>query len=133
LLDQPDAAVALLTERGNQMLVKVRPEEIEKWIADLDSATFTTREAATKELARHLLAATPRMKEALAKKPSLEQQKRLESLLEQCEQLRPRMDLVVSVLSHLETASARRLLSQWAEIDSAGPLGRAAVLAKHRR
>jgi WD40 repeat protein len=133
LLDQPDAAVALLSERGNRMLAKVPAEQIEKWIADLDSSTFATREAAMKELASHLPAAAPFMKETLANKPPLEQRKRLEGLLEQHKQLRPRMDLVVSVLSHLQTPASRRLLAHWAETDSAGPLGRAAALAKQRR
>jgi RNA polymerase sigma factor (sigma-70 family) len=133
LLDQPDAAIALLSERGNQMLAKLRAEQIEKWIADLDSSTFAAREAATNELARHLLTAVPLMKEALAKQPPLEQRRRLESLLQQHDHLRPRIDLVVSVLTHLETPAAKRLLSHWAEADPAGPLGRAAALAKDLR
>jgi RNA polymerase sigma factor (sigma-70 family) len=133
LLDQPDAAVALLSERGNRMLVRPRTGQIEKWIADLDSATFATREAATNELARHLMPAAPPMKEAMARKPSLEQRRRLEGLLQQYDQLWPRMDLITSVLSHLETPAANRLLSHWAEADPAGPLGRAAARAKERR
>src|SRR5207302_665443 len=83
----------------------------------LDDANFATREAAAKELTRHALVATPRMRIALSKKGSLEQQRRLQRLLDQGDQLEPRLGLVVSVLAHLETPAARQLLTQWAEMD----------------
>jgi RNA polymerase sigma factor (sigma-70 family) len=133
LLDQPDAAVPLLSERGRQMQVKVRADQIEQWIAALDSSDFATREAATKDLGRHLLAAGPVLHAALANQPTLEQRRRIENLLQQHDRLRPRMALMVSVLSHLETPAARRLLDHWAETDPTGPLGGAAALAKDRR
>jgi hypothetical protein len=108
-------------------------DQIEQWIAALDSSDFATREAATKDLGRHLLAAGPVLHAALAKQPTLEQRRRIESLLQQHDRLRPRMALMVSVLSHLETLAARRLLDHWAETDPTGPLGGAAALAKDRR
>jgi RNA polymerase sigma factor (sigma-70 family) len=52
LLGQPETALSFLTERGNQMLAKVRPEQIDQWIGALDEGNFATREAAGKELAR---------------------------------------------------------------------------------
>lgn len=51
------------------------------WIADLDDDDFHKRETASKELAKHLPAAEPLLKERLANKPSLEMRRRIEHLL----------------------------------------------------
>src|SRR5262249_43390098 len=92
------------------------------------SATFTTREAAMTNLTRHLLAAEPLIRKELSRATSLEQQRRLQNLVAQAEQLQGRTGLIVSLLAGLETPAAERLLSRWAEMD--GAVGRAAALLK---
>jgi hypothetical protein len=67
------------------------------------------------------------MRRALTRNPSLDQQQRLRRLLDQAEQTGSRIGLIVSVLAHLETSAATRLLAHWAQADPEGPLGRAAA------
>jgi RNA polymerase sigma factor (sigma-70 family) len=127
LLEQPAAAVHLLAERGDQLLAKVNADRVQAWIGALDDASFAKREAARQELTRHLAAATPLIRKELARTSSLEQQRRLQRLLEQGEHLSSRFGLVAALLAHLDTPAARRLLAHWAEVDPAGPLGGAAA------
>jgi RNA polymerase sigma factor (sigma-70 family) len=127
---QPDAAVAILREQGNVLLAKADGEQLQKWVGELDDANFARREAAVKGLEKHLHAALPFMRRALAKPSSLEQQRRLERLLDQAGQFQSRVGRAASVLAHINTPAARRLLSEWAQADRDGPLGRAAALLK---
>jgi RNA polymerase sigma factor (sigma-70 family) len=133
MLDQPDAAVATVAEQGSAFVAKVDPAQVRKWIADLDSAKFATREAAEKELAAHLRAAVPLMKEELAKASSTEQRARLQKLVDEWEAYRPRWMRAVSLLSHVGTPAAKDVLRRWAEADPDGELGRAAARAVNER
>jgi hypothetical protein len=59
------------------------PEQIDAWIADLDSPRFAARESAFQELARRAASVRPAVERALAGKPSLELRQRLQRLLQQ--------------------------------------------------
>jgi WD40 repeat protein len=60
---------------------EIETPRLRAWIADLDDADFQKRETASRELAKHLPAAEPLLKECLANKPSLEVRRRIENLL----------------------------------------------------
>jgi len=59
----------------------VEARQVQRWIADLDSANFTTRQQAQEELERQGAATMDALKKALAAKPSLEPRRRLEQLI----------------------------------------------------
>jgi RNA polymerase sigma factor (sigma-70 family) len=56
-------------------------QQIDGWIADLDSNSFAVRSKATEELRKHIRQAAPKLREALKGNPALEVRQRLESLL----------------------------------------------------
>jgi hypothetical protein len=55
--------------------------QLKGWVRDLDSDSFAVREKAFAELKKHLDAATPLLEAALAGTPSVEAQRRMETLL----------------------------------------------------
>jgi hypothetical protein len=63
-------------------------EQINRWIRDLDDDRFAVREKSLQELARQGSNAAPAIRAALAQKPTPEQRRRLEPLLEQAAALR---------------------------------------------
>jgi WD40 repeat protein len=110
----PKQAVPLLRE-------KLRPAEpvdagkLEGWVADLDSKNFAKRNKATEELAKLGDRAVPALQKVLAGKPSLETQRRVETLLEKLttgalteEQLR--LVRAVEALERMGTAEGRQVL-----------------------
>jgi RNA polymerase sigma factor (sigma-70 family) len=129
MLDQPDAAVTAIAEQGKAFTEKVDPAQVRKWIADLDSARFAAREAAEHELAGHLRAAVPLLREILSKSPTEEQRARVQKLLDNWESTRSGRTRAVSVLTHLGTPAAKKVLADWAAADPAGDLGKAAAAA----
>jgi hypothetical protein len=56
-------------------------KQLERWIADLDSDTFATRDTARRELEKLGSAAAPALRQALAAKPSPETGRAIEQLL----------------------------------------------------
>jgi RNA polymerase sigma factor (sigma-70 family) len=129
MLDQPAAAAAALAERGQTFTASVDPTKVRQWVADLDAPRFATREAAERELAAHLRAAAPVLRETLAKAASEEQRARLRKLLDVWEASRTGRMRAVSVLAHLDTPAARQVLADWAKADPDGDLGKAAAAA----
>jgi hypothetical protein len=57
-------------------------KQLERWIADLDSDTFATRDKATQELKKLAYAAGPALRKALADPPSAEARRRIELLID---------------------------------------------------
>jgi WD40 repeat protein len=76
----PQASVAFLKQRL-QPEVR-RDERLKRLLADLDSDTFAVREKASAELARMGKSIEPVLRAALADKPTLEQRRRVQALLE---------------------------------------------------
>ena len=78
LVEQPNSAPALLQERLKPVKVEAN---IARLIADLDSNQFPVRQQAAQQLDRLGELADPALRHALANKPSLEKQRRLEQIL----------------------------------------------------
>jgi RNA polymerase sigma factor (sigma-70 family) len=129
MLDQPVAAVTAIAEQGKAFTEKVDPARVRQWIADLDSPRFAAREAAERELSGHLRAAVPLLRETVTKGPTEEQRARVQKLLDNWESTRSGRTRAVSVLMHLGTPAAKKVLADWAAADPAGDLGKAAAAA----
>jgi WD40 repeat protein len=89
------------------------PEQVRRWLKDLDSDDFDSRETANRELERRLDLVAPALREALAARPALETQRRLTRLVEAAE--RPwagdvRSLRAVEVLERIGSPEARRAL-----------------------
>jgi hypothetical protein len=98
----------------------VAPERgrVARWLADLDSDDFPTREQATEELKKAAEVVEPALKEALGKSPSPEAQVRIRRLLERmrAERLNPSADRrravrAVEVLERIGDGEARKVLN----------------------
>jgi hypothetical protein len=80
-------------------------------IGDLDSATFTVREAAARELDELAEAAVPAYRKVLAERPSAELRRRLEGLLmKYAESPERRAVRAIEALELAGTAAARQLI-----------------------
>lgn len=92
-------------------------DQIRRWIAELDHERFATREAASRELTKHLDVAAGFLEKELEKSPSAEVRRRVERLLslrkENPEPLR--QEKAVRILEYVETAEATRVLEELAK------------------
>jgi WD40 repeat protein len=117
---QPKEALALL--RKELQPIPVVPEQrIALRIADLNSAKFTVREAAARELEAWQERVEPHLRRVLAGTPSLELQRRVEALLAKLDAARLSPSTVevralrmLELLEHLGTPEARTLLQELA-------------------
>ncbi len=62
-----------------------KPEQVRRWLKDLDHDDFAVRERATQELEKHLEVVAPALRQALAAGPSPEVRRRLTPLIETAE------------------------------------------------
>jgi WD40 repeat protein len=114
LVQAPEAAVAFL-QTVVRRVPQVDQARIAQAIAELDSATFAIRVQATTELRQLGDLAEPALRRALAEGPSLEVQRRAETLLG-CIEASAREPKALQaaraleVLEHIRTAQSRRLL-----------------------
>ncbi len=93
-------------------------QAVSRWIAGLDSDTFTVRQKAQEELAKLGDAVTAPLQKALADKPTLEMRRRLQQLLAQSRDWTPerlRVHRAIQALEHINTRSARAVLQALAE------------------
>jgi RNA polymerase sigma factor (sigma-70 family) len=132
----PDKAVALLKDRLHPVKA-VKRARLERLLKDLDSDQFTTREQAAAELEKLGALAEPSLRRILQNKPSLEQRRRIEPILNKIETRIPfgetlRSLRAVRVLEHAGTAEALRLLEELAKGAEGAALTRAALAAKDR-
>jgi WD40 repeat protein len=114
--------------------VAVDSKRIEKLLADLDDERYAVREAASRELPLLRCSVEPRLRQALADKPSLEMRRRLENIL--AEPKHPtaealRMRRAIAVLERIGTPEARHILEKLAG-GAAAPETRAAQAALQR-
>jgi hypothetical protein len=135
LADAPDEALPFLRAR-----VKPYPtapaDVMRKLLADLDGESFERRETATKRLKELGLQAEPALRAALRARPSLEQKKRIESVLaaleetpqppalEELRQLR-----AIIVLERIGSSEARRVLEELANGSESARRTRQALMA----
>jgi WD40 repeat protein len=113
LIRAPDQAVPLLKKRIRP--VNAPGKTPEQMIAELESPRYAVRQQATADLARLGERARLPLMKALAKKPLLETQRRIEGLLLKLEgaQIPPaevRVLRALEVLEHIGTPEARRIL-----------------------
>jgi RNA polymerase sigma factor (sigma-70 family) len=112
----PDQAVELLKKK---LLPDATPPDaarVDRLIADLDSETFDTREAAERELGRLGRAVEPALRKALKGSSSAEQKQRLEKLVGALDASARSQDVTASraveVLEWVGTPEAKRLLDE---------------------
>jgi hypothetical protein len=125
LLRAPGQAVPLLREHVRPL--KLEPDHIDRLIADLDSNKFAVRQKAAADLEELRWIAEPALRKALAEKPSLELQRRIEKLLEKLAGPRLRGEglrswRAVEVLEGIGTAEARQVLEKLAQGTPGFPL-----------
>jgi RNA polymerase sigma factor (sigma-70 family) len=118
-------------------LITTTQEKLKKLVADLDSAEFATREAATKELTKPGAVAEPVLLEALAAKPSLEVGLRIKGILKtmaggKMSAADYRGLSAVEVLYHSSSPPARQLLQAISQGDRGAHQTRAARAALRR-
>jgi RNA polymerase sigma factor (sigma-70 family) len=119
LAEHPDETIPFLKKHMRSAKVQIDQASLRKWLADLDSDSFTRREAATRELARVGTAIEPNIRAALANTKSPEARRRLEQLLEDLgRQLSPevlRRKRAVRVLELIGSREAMELLQTLAK------------------
>jgi HEAT repeat protein len=110
--------VAFLNDRVRPVPVD-RQKHLDQLLADLDSDSFERREAATREMSRGVVAEAV-LEKLLANRPSLEQKRRLEAILEDFPDWRTknpellRSIRAIWVLQQIGTPEARALLEKLA-------------------
>jgi predicted transcriptional regulator len=94
-------------------------EKIKRWLADLDSDDFATRQKVEHELEKCGLLAVPALRKALTVNVSLEFRKRVNAILEHIERTRAAQELqqlrALEVLEYIGTVEARGLLEDLAK------------------
>jgi hypothetical protein len=118
MIGSPEPSVALLRSRM-QPVAAVAAAELRQLVADLDSAEFARREAASRRLAELGERAEPALREASKSAASPEQRRRIDVLLAGPRVIRSgeplRQVRAVEVLEHIGTPKARQVLQKLAE------------------
>jgi WD40 repeat protein len=121
---------------GRLKPVELDSKRIGQLIADLDNTEFRVRDAAAQELARFGEEVEPRLRQALAKKPSAEVRKRLEALLTAPRPIPTGETLralrAIQVLEYIGTPEAHRVLKSLADGASHARVTREAKAALQR-
>jgi WD40 repeat protein len=133
----PGGAIPLLRDRLLAPTA-VSPEQIDRWVAELDDDRFAVRRAATRGLEMAGEHAALALRLLLAGRPSPEARQRAERLLAKLEEPSSadpetlRKLRAVEVLERLGTPAARDLLADLAKGDAAAPLAREARASLER-
>jgi WD40 repeat protein len=114
LASSPDESIALLKDRLKPAK-PADPQRLRALLTDLDSAEFKVREKAQTELEVLGDLAAPALRQALADKPTLEVQRRVQSILKRLRGPVRRADILqavraVAVLEDIATPEARQVL-----------------------
>jgi WD40 repeat protein len=119
LAGAPRQAVPFLGERLKPA-APVDPRQVERWVADLESAKYAARQEAAVNLVKAGEQVVPALQKVLASQPTIETRKRVEDLLDKltggtptAEQLR--LVRAVEALERTGTSDARKLLRTLAE------------------
>lgn len=113
---------------------------ISRFVADLDSDSFETRQRASEQLEKLVELAEPALRRALQDKPPLERRRRIDQLLEKIAVQRDtpsperlRMLRTVETLELMDTAAARQVLEEYAKGAAAADLTNEAKAARARK
>jgi hypothetical protein len=114
LVASRDQAVSFLQARLKPT-PPVEAKQVQRWISDLDSEDFATREKATHELNELGELAEPAMKRVLEKQPTLEARRRINSVLDRIHSGITSSDMMrslraVEVLERIGTEEAQNAL-----------------------
>jgi dipeptidyl aminopeptidase/acylaminoacyl peptidase len=135
LARSPKQSVPLLREHvppARALDAEMR-KQIEPWLTDLDSDQAAVREQASVELEKRVVMAEPMLRKALTSRPSLEQRKRIERVLERLERERVTLGRALEALEHVHTSESRQLLETFAAGEPIAWLTREAKAALQRR
>jgi hypothetical protein len=108
-------------------------KQFERWLADLDSEEAAVRDSAGVELEKRVVMAEPLLRKTLAGRPSLEQRKRIERVLERLEREKVMLGRALEVLEHISTPECRQLLETLAAGEPGAWLTQEAQAARQRR
>ncbi len=113
----PEEAEAFLGKHLRPAGSLIDARRLERLLAELDDRKFSVRERATRELERIAPLVETTLRQALAKKSSLEAKRRLEQILEKMGTWVPTAAEVrgvraVEALEHISTAGARQVLDK---------------------
>jgi WD40 repeat protein len=119
LVAAPESAMPFLHERLRPPSSNADPQQVERWITELDSAQFAVRQRATQALEQLGSAVEPALRKALAGRPTLEARRRLEQLIERQEK-RSHLETLrwlrtALILETVATPEAQRLLRRMAQ------------------
>jgi hypothetical protein len=134
MVASPSQTVAFLQARLHPA-VALEPQRAARLIADLDSGRFTVRDRAGRELETAGEAAEPALRKLLAGRPTPEQRRRAEHLLERLDSWsgeRLRTWRALEILEQIGTPAARQVLAQLAQGAPADRLTREAQVALTR-
>jgi hypothetical protein len=112
-------------------------QQVQRWLADLDSSDFTLRETAGRELEKFGGAVEKPLRKALEGKPSPEATRRLDTLLAHATELLPtgerlRQRRALRVLERLDSPAAREVLEALARGAAGAALTRETKAARER-
>ncbi|HTU89884.1 MAG TPA: sigma-70 family RNA polymerase sigma factor [Gemmataceae bacterium] len=112
LARHPKQSVLLLREQvpPARALDAETRKQVDHWLTDLDSDRAAVRERASAELEKLALSAEPILRKALTGRPSLEQRKRIEQVLERVEREKVMLGRALEVLEHAHAPESRQLL-----------------------
>lgn len=135
LARHPAQSVPLLRENvpPARALDAEKRKQIERWLTDLDSGEAAVRERASAELEKQVVMAEPMLRKALTGRPSLEQRKRIERVLERLDQEKVMLGRALEVLEHAPTPQSRQLLETFAAGESSAWLTQDAKSARQRQ
>ncbi len=119
LVAAPRQAVPLLEEHLRPVKAPA-PEQLTRWVANLDHEDFSEREKTTQALEKLDTLAAPALRKALESQPGLEARRRIEALLRKLDGPVTAPELLrglrsVEVLEHIGTPEARRVLQALAD------------------
>jgi WD40 repeat protein len=123
------AEVVALVSRNLPAGKALAAAELKRLLADLDDDEFERREAASRRLRAAGHAAAPALRQASAAKPSVEQRRRLEELLDPLKRAQPDPTVVrptraLELLERIATPEAKQVLEELAKGDPDAPLTR---------
>jgi len=114
LITRPGEAVTLLQAEWTR-LPKATPQQMHKWVEDLNSDQFRVRKAATVAIERFTAGHEDLLREALKDAGSLEVRQRLERILGRLDPQRLRNSRMLEVLEQIRNDPARQFLRALAE------------------
>jgi dipeptidyl aminopeptidase/acylaminoacyl peptidase len=130
----PKQSVPLLREQvpTARTLDAETRKRVERWLADLDSDEPAVRNRASAELEKRVVTVEAMLRNALTRRPSLEQRKRIERLLERLEREQVTLGRALEALEHAAAPESRQLLETLAAGEAEAWLTREAKAALHR-